>query len=172
MNNQLGLFPFLSYNIYLNLTNFFSGTVKIKQYIKFFFYACNSCLALILFVLCHGYYDIFLSYRAVGHYKMSGSRCQNTFNWCAMLPSNGEAGPVVQVHRRSKVWVQEFTLPPPAVESGVLDFLSVIIGVLQEMTSKLLSSSDIYFVTQTDCCSHTLPHIPTVLGSRGVQLNI
>lgn len=102
-----------------------------------------AILVWLLIVLCHGYYEIFLSYRAVGHYKMSGSRCQITLNWCAMLPSDGEAGPVVQVHRRSKVWVQEFTLPPPAVESGALDFLSVIIGGLEEMTSKLLSSSDI-----------------------------
>lgn len=129
-----------------------------------------AILVWLLFYLFHGYYDIFLSYRAVGRYKMSGSRCQITLNWCAMLPSDGEAGPVVQVHRRSKAWVQEFTPPPPAVESGVLDFLSAIIGLWRRW---LPSCSP----ALTFCDSDWLlfPYTPTYtysIGSKGVQLNI
>lgn len=38
-----------------------------------------------------------------------------------MLPSDGEAAPVVQV---CVVWGQDSPRPPPTVESEVLDFLS------------------------------------------------
>lgn len=43
------------------------------------------------------------------------------FTWCAMLPSDGEAAPVVQV---CVAWGQDSPRPPPTVESEVLDFLS------------------------------------------------
>lgn len=87
--------------------------------------------------------NIFLLCRGLGCYKTTLSRYRIALTRCAMLPSDGEAGLVVQVRQQEKHGLGSgWSLPPPG--SGIRSCLIisfVIIKGMEEMNSKLLSNS-------------------------------
>lgn len=129
------------------------------------FILCNSFLAVIFICFMSWLLWKYCCVEERGVTKWPMLDVKSLFTWCTVLPSDGQTAPVVHV---CTAWDQEFTLPPPTVESEVPAFLTY--------NNRGFGGDDFHvafqlwgFVIQTDCGTHTCTHTPVALGLRGLS---